>query len=333
MVVTYLLAQKKIMLAAYREKYCLPEGLRIVDLPTPQPKENEVLVRVYATTVNRTDYAVLTAKPFIMRFFTGLLRPENPIPGTDFAGVVESVGKQVSRFAVGDRVFGFRDMGLGSQAQYMTIAADQAVGTIPEGISFDQAVASLEGAHYAHNFINKLDAKSGQKVLINGATGAIGSAAVQLAKHMGLLVTAVGNTQNLALLKSLGADKVIDYLQEDFTQDDEQYDFIFDAVGKSTFGQCKSVLAPQGIYLSSELGPWGQNVLLPWFTPFGGGQRVIFPVPKDIHRSVAFMRELLEQGKFNPVIDRKYPLQQIAEAYTYVNSGQKTGNVVLSLGE
>ncbi|MCB9080440.1 MAG: NAD(P)-dependent alcohol dehydrogenase [Lewinellaceae bacterium] len=321
------------MLAAYREKYCLPGGLRVVDSPVPQPKDDEVLVRVYATTVNRTDYALLTGKPLVMHLFAGFLRPKLPVPGTDFAGVIERVGTQVSRFKVGDRVFGFRDMGLGSQAQYMTIAANQPMAIIPEGISFDQAAASLEGAHYAYNFINKLDAKPGQKVLINGATGAIGSAAVQLAKHLGLIVTAVGNTPNLALLKSLGADKVIDHLQEDFTQGDEQYDFVFDAVGKSTFGRCKTVLAPQGVYLSSELGPWGQNLILPLLTALKGGKRVVFPVPGNIPRSITFISELLEKGKFNPVIDRKYPLQQISEAYTYVNSGQKTGNVVLDLGD
>lgn len=318
------------MKAAFNTVYGSPEVVQIKELPTPVPKENDLLIRVHATTVNRTDCAILFGKPFIMRFFTGLAKPSTYIRGTDFAGVVESVGKNVTLFHPGDRVFGFDDTGLQSHAQYMTIADTKAISMIPEGLTYEQAAASVEGAHYAYNFITKVALHDGQRVLVNGATGAIGSAALQFLKYFGAVATAVCNTKNVALIRSLGADAVINYDTDDFTNDQQQYDFVFDAVGKSSFGKCKPLLKPNGVYISSELGPHGENLYLPLLTAFHRGKKVLFPFPVDIPRSLRFIRELLMRGAFTPVIDRTYPLEHIADAYRYVASGQKTGNVVIT---
>ena len=324
---------QRTMKAAVRTQYGPPELLRVKEVEIPVPKDDEVLVRVHAATVNRTDCGILWARPWIIRFFTGLRKPRLASTGTDFAGVVEAVGKKVTNFSVGNRVWGFADNGLGSHAQYITIQAEGNILTIPEGITFEQAAASPEGAHYAYNFINKIRVKSGDDVLVNGASGAIGSACVQLLRHFGANVTAVCNTPNLDLVRSLGADRVIDYLREDFTKENRQYDFVMDAVGKSTFGKCKPILRPGGIYQSSELGPGGQNIYLPLITKLRGGKRVIFPIPSDVKASLVLIRKLLETGEFRPVIDRTYPLEEIAEAYRYVDSGKKTGNVVLVMGD
>ena len=230
------------MKAAFYTRYGSPEVLSVQEVAKPAPQENEVLVRVHATTVNRTDCANLTAKPFIMRFVNGLTKPKRPIPGTDFAGEVEAIGTQVRSFKVGDRVWGLDDFGASSQAEYLCFPVEKAIGIAPAGIPYQQAAASLEGAHYAYNFLNKVTLAAGQKVLLNGATGAIGSALLQFLKYHGLWVTAVCNTQNIELIKSLGADKIIDYTRQDLTDDDGQYDYVFDAVGKSTFGHCKPLL-------------------------------------------------------------------------------------------
>lgn len=319
------------MKASTYTEYGSPDILRLEEVEKPVPNDNELLIKVHAATVNRTDCAMLRAKPFIMRFFTGLFKPKNPILGTDFAGEVEAIGKDVKSFGVGDKVFGFDDSGLSSHAQYLTISADNALSAFPVHISYPQAAASIEGAHYAYNFITKVTIEPGQKVLVNGATGAIGSAAVQLLKHFGAEVAAVGNTKNQSLMKSLGADKVLDYEKEDFTKSGQQYDFVFDAVGKSTFARCKPLLKPGGVYLSSELGWMAQNVFYALSTPFIGNRKVIFPIPTDKKGSVLLVKKLMEEGKFMPVIDRTYPLEDIAEAFRYVETGQKTGNVVVTM--
>lgn len=319
------------MKAITRTTYGGPEVLQLKEIPKPIPKENELLIRVHATTINRTDCGILTGKPYIIRAFTGLTKPSDLVPGTDFAGQVESVGKNVKSFKLGDRVWGLHDEGLASQAEYMTIRADKAVTRIPEKVSYEEAVVCAEGAHYAYNFLNKFKIDNSSKVLVNGATGAIGSAAVQLLKYYGATVTAVGNTKNIELIKSLGADKVYDYQKEDFTQDTERYHFVLDAVGKSTFSKCKHLLLPKGIYVSSELGPNAQNLYLPLITKLKGGKRVVFPLPINCKRSIIFLTELLETGKFKGVVDKVYQPEQIMEAYNYVLSGQKTGNVILSM--
>ncbi|MCP4261377.1 MAG: NAD(P)-dependent alcohol dehydrogenase [Planctomycetes bacterium] len=322
------------MKAVVYTKYGPPDVLQLKEVEKPVPKDNEVLIIVHATTINRTDCATIRAKPFFMRIITGLLKPKKQIPGTEFAGKIGEIGKNVTSFKIGDKVFGFDDQGSGSHAQYMTISEKKAV-TIPKNITYEQAAASIEGAHYAYNFINKVNLKSGQKVLVNGATGAIGSAAVQLLKYFDVNITAVCNTKNIELVKSLGADKIIDYTKEDFTKDDQKYNFVFDTVGKSSFFKCKQLLQPGGVYISSDLGYMAQNIFLPLITPIIkpviGNKKTIFPNPIDIKGSILLIKKLIEKGKFKAVIDRQYPLGQIVEAYRYVEKGQKTGNVVITL--
>lgn len=319
------------MKAAYRKEYGAPESLKIKELEIPKIKGNELLIKVHAATVNRTDCAVLSGSPYIMRIFTGLLKPKLSITGTDFAGEIKAVGNKVDSFKVGDRVFGFNDSGLASHAQYMKISADKALSLIPEKSSYEEAAASLEGVHYAYNFIKKVEINEGDKVLINGATGAIGSALVQLAKYNDAYVTAVGNSKNIELMKSLGADQVIDYQTEDFTEDKLKYQYIFDAVGKSSFAKCKNILKSDGVYISSELGSLGENLFLALITKISSGKKVIFPVPSDIKGSIEFIKKLIEEDTFKAVIDRKYPLEKISEAFTYTAGGQKTGNVILKI--
>ncbi len=312
-------------------RYGPPEVLQLKEVEKPIPKDNEVLIKVHAATVNRTDTAILRAKPFFVRLFTGLFKPKNPILGTEFAGHIEAVGKNVTSFKVGDKVFGFNDTGFGSHAEYMTIIEDKALTTIPNNITYEQAAASTEGAHYAYNFINKVKIQAGQQVLVNGATGGIGSAMVQLLRYFGVNVTAVCNEKNFDLVKSLGAGRLIDYTKEDFTKDDQEYDFVFDAVGKSSFGKCKKLLKPGGVYISSELGYMAQNIFFSLITPIIGNKKVKFPLPIDTKGSVLFIKKLIEEGKFKTVIDRKYPIEQIVEGYKYVEKGQKIGNVVITL--
>jgi len=319
------------MKAIVYTKYGPPEVLRLEEVAKPVIKDNEVLVRVKATTVNRTDCAILRAKPFIMRFGTGLFSPKRPIPGTEFAGEVEAVGKAVVSFKAGDKVFGFEDMGLSAYAEYMTIAEHKALAIMPRDLNYLQVAGSIEGAHYAYNMINKVNLKAGQSVLVNGATGAIGSAAVQLLKYFGADITAVCNTKNIELVRSLGAGRVIDHTIADFTKEDHKYDFIFDAVGKSSFAKCKPLLNPGGRYLSSEPGRMAQNIFFALISPLMGSKKVIFPIPRDIKASITLIKKLMEEGKFKAVTDRVYPLEKIAEAFSYVETGQKTGSVVISL--
>ncbi|MFT6717071.1 MAG: NADPH:quinone reductase-like Zn-dependent oxidoreductase [Saprospiraceae bacterium] len=318
------------MKAIIRTKYGTPEVLEVKEIDKPVPKSNEVLVKVHCTTVNRTDWGGLTGKPYLIRLFIGLLKPTLQVPGTDFSGQIEAVGEQVKTFKVGDRVWGFNDQGLASQAEYLTINEKEPVVLIPEGMAYDEVVSCAEGAHYAYNCINKVRLEKGNKVLVNGATGAIGSAALQILKSLDIQVTAVGNTKNLELLKSLGADKVYNFETEDFTQiDKEKYHFVFDAVGKSTFGKCKSLLLPKGIYVSSELGPNSENLYLPLLTKFKRGKRVIFPIPSDCKRSLLYVKNLIEKGQFKAVIDRHYKPDEIHEAYKYACGGNKTGSVIV----
>lgn len=319
------------MRALTRKHYGGPEVLEVSNIPLPHPKKGDLLIKVHATTINRTDCGILRGKPFLVRFFTGLSKPKNLVPGTDFAGEVVAIGKAVKRFKVGDRVWGLNDEGLASQAPYMCVAENAAVEKIPENTSYAEAVACAEGAHYALNFINKVNLKPGNRVLVNGATGAIGSAAVQLLKHMNMQVTATANTKNLNLVGALGADEIVDYTCDDFTQTDVRYDFVFDSVGKSTFARCKPILTPKGIYISSELGPNAENLYLPLFTRIRGGKRVIFPIPVNTRKSIKHITSLLTSGAFKAVIDQHFSLDAAKEAYAYVESGQKTGNVILQL--
>lgn len=319
------------MKAAIRRSYGSPEVISVETIEQPVPADDELLIRVFATTVNRTDCANLTGKPFIMHLMLGLVRPRKIIIGTDFAGQVVEIGKNINAFHINQRVFGFTDMGLESQAEYIVLKPKDNILTIPENISFRQAAASLEGAHYAYTFTHKVAIQSKQKILINGATGAIGSALLQFLKTFDVHVTATCDTQNIPLILSLGADRIYDYTREDFTRDDEKYDFIVDAVGKSTFGKCKHLLKKEGIYSSSELGPYSQNIFLAMLTPFLGSKKVIFPMPYSLAETLPYIKSMLEKGLFTPVIDREYALDTIAEAYEYVLSGKKTGNVILKI--
>jgi len=319
------------MRAAVQTRYGPPEVVRISEVEKPTTKDNEVLVKVHATTVNRTDCACRAAKPFFMRFFTGLTRPRATVLGNEFAGVVEVVGSGVTAFKVGDKVFGYNEGPFGAHAEYLSIPEGGSLATMPANVTYEQAAPSTEGSHYALAHIRAAKIQSGQDVLVYGATGAIGSAAVQLCKSLGATVTAVCATDHVLLVMSLGADRVIDYTAEDFTKGEQTYDVVLDSVGKSSFSQCKRLLKPSGIYISSELGPLAQNPFLAIIAPLQGGKRVLFPIPKHDQEMIGYFRELLESGKFRPVIDRTYPLDQIVEAYRYVETGQKIGNVVISL--
>lgn len=319
------------MKAAVYTQYGPPEVARLAEVEKPVPKDNEVLIRIHASTVNRTDCGFRSAEYFIVRFFSGLFRPKNPILGCEFAGEIEAVGTHVSAFKPGDKVFGFNDTKFGGHAEYLTLPEDSAMATIPEKLSYTEAAPITEGAHYALCNLRAAKLERGQRILINGATGAIGSAAVQLSKHFGAEVTAVCSTPHVDLVKSLGADVVIDYTREDFTRLDKQFDIVFDAVGKSSFGKCKPLLKNKGIYMSTELGYLSQNPFLAIITPLLGGKKVLFPLPSISKEDVLFLKNLVETGEFKPVIDRIYPLEQIVEAYRYVETGMKTGNVVITV--
>ena len=320
------------MKAAVRTKYGLPGDLAIKELPIPTPAENELLIKVYASTVNRSDCHVLSGKPWFMHLFTGMFKPKQSIIGSDFTGQVEAVGTAVRAFKPGEKIMGFGGVfGCGSHAQYFTLTEKKAVEsmvTMPANLDYDQAAACLEGCFYAASGINQLKPKAGQKALIYGATGAIGSAYVQFFKYYGVYVTAVCGAENFDLVRSLGADKVIDYKTEDFTKDTEQYDYVFDAVGKKSFSECKSLLNKKGLF-SSSAGL--ENMFLAMITPLFGGKKVLFSAPKDIAGNLNFIKGLVENGKFKPVVDRKYPLEKIADAYVYVASGQKIGNVIITM--
>lgn len=317
------------MKAALHFKYGPPEVVQVMDIPKPEPKENELLIKIFATTVNRTDCGFRSAEYFVSRFFSGLFKPNNKILGCEFAGVVEATGKSVTAFKIGDKVFGFNDVTFGGHAEYLVIKETASIATIPEGVSFETAAAITEGSHYALCDIRAAHVKSEDDVLVYGATGAIGSAAVQLLKHFKAHVTAVCNTKNVGLVKSLGADVVIDYQTEDFTNTTQQFDFIFDAVGKSSFAQCKPLLKPKGIYISTEPGKNGDNIWKALLTPLTGGKRVLFPLPTISKSDVEFLKQLVENGEFKPVLDKHYSLDQIVEAHHYVESQQKTGNVII----
>jgi len=320
------------MKAIIHTQYGPPEVLQLMEIQKPTPKDNEVFIKVHATTVNRTDCGFRSAEYFISRFFSGLFNPKNQTLGNEFAGEIESVGKNVNSFKTGDKVFGYNDTTFGANAQYMVMDEGAAITTMPAFITYEEAAPITEGGHYALCDIRAAKITSGQKVLVNGATGAIGSAAVQLINYFGAEVTAVCNTQNIDLVKSLGAHQVIDYTQQDFTKLDTQFDVVFDAVGKSSFGKCKPLLKKGGIYMSTELGYMSQNPFLALITPLLGGKKVLFPLPTITKKDVEFLKELVETKKFTPVIDRYYPLEQIMEATRYVETGQKTGNVVITVG-
>jgi NADPH:quinone reductase-like Zn-dependent oxidoreductase len=320
------------MRAAHRPGYGPPSILTIREMPVPVPAAGELLVRVRAASVNRTDSGILRGKPFVFRFFAGFPRPRFTATGCDFAGEVVALGSGVRDFAPGDRVYGLDDTGLGSHAQFVAVPQTKAVLRIPDALTFAEAVGCTEGAFYAVNFLNKVPLRPGQRVLVIGGTGAIGSAAVQLLAARRIHVDAVAPAEHAELVRALGAATVFDAAGRDFLVPRDPYDFVFDAVGKSRFALCRPILGRDGVYLSSELGPRGENLILPLATRASRGQRVVFPIPRDPKGSLSGVRELAEQGAFRAVIDRTYPLDEIRDAFAHVESGRKVGTVVLDLG-
>jgi len=319
------------MRAVVYERYGGPEVLQLQEVERPVPKSDEVLIRVVATTVNRSDCGFRSADPFIARYFTGIRRPKCRILGSELAGVVEEIGSEVTEFKPGDHVFGVNSGRFGAHAEYMCMRASGPLTTMPTGTSFDEAASMCDGAIIALAAIRRANLQSGQRILIYGASGAIGTAAIQLAKHFGAHVTAVCSTPNVDLARSLGADEVIDYLNEDFTKNGLTYEVIFDAVGKHSFRRCRRSLAPGGTYAETDLGFMWHVPLLALATRMIGSKTVTLPVPKYTKADVELLKQLIEAGEYRAVIDRRYPLDDLIDATKYVETGQKVGNVVINV--
>ena len=324
------------MRAVVNTRYGSPDALEtkelIKEVPTPEPKPDEVRVRVHATTVNRTDCSMFRGRPFVVRLFFGLLRPKHTILGMEFAGEVEAVGASVQRFAPGDRVFGMSPSTFGAYAEYLCVPEQGAIAPMPDGVAYNEIVA-CEGAWYADTAMRSFNLKPGRRILIYGASGAIGTAAVQIAKASGAEVTAVVATRHMDLAKSLGADHVIDYTAQDFTRIGKTFDFVVDAVGKTTFFRCRRLLKPRGKYVGTDVGPWLQVPLLAmWTAVTRRRRRVYFMAPMRPDRVPESVKTRMESGAFRAVIDRVYPLAEIVDAYRYVDTGQKVGIVVIEVG-
>jgi NADPH:quinone reductase-like Zn-dependent oxidoreductase len=319
------------MRAVVHDRYGPPEVLRIEEVERPVPKDDEVLVRVRATTVTRTDCHMRGAYPFFWRFMLGLRRPRRRILGLELAGEVEAVGAAVTEFAAGDEVFGiqgFNEPRPGAHAEYICMRESAPLAHKPSGLTFEQAAAVCDGGLAALGSLRKAGVRKGQRILVYGASGSIGTAAVQLAKHLGAHVTAVCNTKNVEVVQSLGADEVIDYLNEDFTHNGKTYDVVFDAVGKHSFRRSKGSLTRGGAYVATD-GLW--NFPLALWTKRVGDKRVVFSVEKLTKQDILFLKELIEARKYRAVIDRRYLLEDVVAATRYVETGQKTGNVVLTV--
>ena len=325
------------MRAVVYDRYGPPDVQRLEDVEEPVPQENEVLVRIRATTVNRVDCHTREANrssglavSLLSRMVSGLRRPRQRILGSEFAGEVEFAGAAVTEFAVGDRVFGLTGLRFGTHAEYTCIREDGLIAHIPDGLGFEQAAPVCDGALGALWSLRLSGIGQGQRILVYGASGSIGTAGVQLARYFGAEVTGVTNTRNLDLVRSIGADPVIDYTKEDFTKNGQTYHVIFDAVGKHSFKGCRGSLKRGGSYLATD---GLRNLVLALWTPRFVDKKVIFKIPpRYTKQDVLFLKGLLEHGKYRAVIDRSYPLEDVIEATRYVETQQKTGNVVLTVG-
>jgi NADPH:quinone reductase-like Zn-dependent oxidoreductase len=316
------------MRAVVHDRYGPPEVLYIDEVASPVPQHDEVLIRVHATTVNRTDTGLRSADVFVSRFVTGLRRPRQRILGTEFAGDVQAAGADVTEFEVGDHVFGIKPWKFGAHAEFICMRATATLAHMPAGATFEEAAAICDGAILALGRLRPAGLRPGRTILVYGAAGSIGSAGVQLARYFDAHVTAVCPTKDFELIRSLGADEVIDHTHEDFTKNGVTYDVIFDAVGKLTFGRCRRSLKPSGFYLATD---GFENLPLAALTRLGG-RRVVFPIPPRYRKEdVVFLKGLIEAGRYRAVIDRVYPMDQVVEATRYVETGQKTGNVVLTV--
>ena len=324
------------MKAVVYDRYGPPDVLRLEHVAKPVPKADEVLVKVHATTVNRSDVHIREANrsngramSLISRLVSGFPRPRQRVLGSEFAGEVDAVGPAVTEFAVGDLVFGTNGLRFGAHAEFVAVRARARIAKMPAGISFEEAAPICDGALNAWMCLKMANLRPGRTILIYGASGAIGTAGVQLAKHFGADITAVCGTKNVELVRSLGADRVIDYLKEDFTKNGETYDVILDAVGKHSFKRCRDSLSPGGTYLPTD---GAINIVLAVMPARKGAKRVVFQIPPRIPKQdVLFLKELVEAGEYRPVIDRCYPLEDVVEATKYVETQQKVGNVVLTV--
>jgi NADPH:quinone reductase-like Zn-dependent oxidoreductase len=324
------------MRAVVYDTYGPPEVLRLEEVERPVPKEDEVLVKVHAATVNRLDVHTREANAksgpavsLLSRLVSGVRRPRRRILGSEFAGEVVGVGSAVTQFAVGDHVFGNTGLRFGTHAEFLCVRESARIAPMPRGIGYEEAAAITDGAFNALWCLRVGELQKGQRIVVYGASGAIGTAGVQLAKYLGADVTAVCNTKNLEIVKSLGADRVIDYTKDDFTKNGETYDVILDAVGKHSFKRSKGSLKPGGVYLATD---GFRNLLLALWTSRFGDKKVRFQLPPVYaQKDLLLLKELVETGKFRPVIDRRYPLEDVVEASRYVETEQKTGNVVLTI--
>ena len=323
------------MKAVVITKYGPPEVLKLQEVDKPAPKVNEVLIKIYATAVVATDPMFRKGDPFIGRFFTGLTKPKHSIPGDVLAGEIEAVGKDVTLYKTGDKVIAACAMTQGGQAEYICLPEDGPLAGKPANMNYDEAAGVPDGGLGALNFLrDAAKIQSGQTILINGASGSVGTYAVQLAVYFGAQVTGVCSTANIELVKSLGAHKVIDYTKEDFTRNGQTYDIIFDAVGKSSFSRCKNSLTQHGVYVTSV--PTPDFMLGMLLTSKGKGKKAAFVAPGlrapgEKAKDLNFLKELIEAGKLRSVIDRYYSLEQVVDAHRYVEQGHKKGNVIIKV--
>jgi NADPH:quinone reductase-like Zn-dependent oxidoreductase len=315
------------MRAVVYESYGPPEVLHLADVPKPVARGDEVLIRVRATSVTRTDTGLRSAEFFISRFVTGILRPKNKILGFEFSGVVEAIGPTATEFRVGDHVFGATQYG--AWAEFIAMKESASLAMKPPGMTFEEAAAVTDGMELALACLRKAGPLEGRSIVIYGASGSIGTAAVQLARHVGAEVTAVCSTKNVDLVRSLGAAEVIDYTQADFTRNGKQYDVIFDSVGMHSFRRSRRSLKRGGFFIETDLGFMWHVPLLLLLTRWIGDKKVKMGIPHYAKEDVLFLKELIENGEYRAVIDRTYPLEEVIEAVRYVETGQKTGNVVL----